>query len=162
MNRQFSVVAAGAASVLVVLASWAGISSIAAAGNTPAPAATAPAGDPNKAGYKQAQGVKMHKPTKQETDKSKPAHPEKLGGGNCTVGYGSGNGRGNQQCLPITPPSAAAMGMTVEQMPWACPEVQTLFPAGLSVNVKGVVPALVDPAHLDSNGDRTACGPGDS
>lgn len=69
----------------------------------------------------------------------------------CTIGYGHG-----KACLPVTPPSAGAMGMTVKQMPWTCTEVRTLLPAGILLDVKGV-----DPAHLDTNGDGTACGQGD-
>lgn len=69
----------------------------------------------------------------------------------CTVGYGHG-----KACLPITPPSAGAMNMSVAQMPWTCAEARTLLPKGIQVDVKGV-----DPAHLDSNHDGIACGAGD-
>jgi len=69
----------------------------------------------------------------------------------CTVGYGHG-----KECLPITPPSAGAMGMSVTQMPWTCPEVRTLLPKGIRLDVRGV-----DPAHLDTNGDGIACDPTD-
>lgn len=71
--------------------------------------------------------------------------------GACTIGYGRG-----LQCLPTTPPSAGRMGMSVEQMPWTCAEVQTVLPKGLPLNTPGR-----DPAHLDSNGDGIACGIGD-
>lgn len=72
--------------------------------------------------------------------------------GACTIGYGRG-----MQCLPTTPPSAGRMAMSVVEMPWTCAEVRTLFPAGLPLNQQGV-----DPAHLDRNGDGTACGAGDA
>ncbi len=72
--------------------------------------------------------------------------------GACTIGYGRG-----RVCLPTTPPSAGQMGMSVLQMPWTCTEVRTLLPAGLPLNSRGN-----DPAHLDGNGDGTACGTGDA
>lgn len=86
-----------------------------------------------------------------------PVAPERLlspgdRSGACTLGYGRG-----RACLPTTPPSAGQMGMTVQEMPWTCAEVRSVLPRGIALNVAGV-----DPAHLDDNGDGTACGAGDS
>lgn len=69
----------------------------------------------------------------------------------CTIGYGRG-----KACLPVTPPSAGAMEMSVKAMPWTCMEVRTLLPKGIAVDVRGV-----DPARLDRNGDGIACDPTD-
>lgn len=80
--------------------------------------------------------------------------------GGCLVEYGA-----NGQCLPVIPPSAAdhaqqmrASGLDPLQMahPWDCSEVREMFSAGLDVRQEGV-----DPQKLDTNGDGTACGPGD-
>lgn len=109
----------------------------------------------NQANYQQAQGVALHQPT--AVEKYAADHPsdlDVLGGGGCTVGYGLGS-----KCLPVTPPSAAAMQMTVQEMPWRCNEVHLRFPHGIAVNNPGTTGS--DPAGLDSNHDGIACGPGD-
>jgi cytoskeletal protein RodZ len=105
----------------------------------------------NNGTLQQAGGVSMTTPAaiphSTETPVSVGAHT-----GGCTPGYGQG-----ALCLQITPPSAVAMDMTVQEMPWTCTEVKTIFPNGLPLNVKGV-----DPAHLDGNKDGIACDTGDA
>ena len=49
------------------------------------------------------------------------------------------------------------MGMTVQQMPWTCLEVVSLFPTGPVRDPPGV-----NSAHLDRNADGLGCGAGDS
>lgn len=73
------------------------------------------------------------------------------------IGNGKGNGclknyGGPGQCLPIMSP----MQQQMPEMdhPWTCPDVKALFPDGVSVHG-------ADTLGLDTNGDRTACGPGD-
>lgn len=110
------------------------------------------AADTNRAGHTQATGVIMHRITPAEAAAAtQPKDVTLLGAGGCTPGYGKG-----AVCLPITPPSAGAMGMTVTQMPWTCAEVRTLIPAGIVLNNP-----VKDPAHLDVNKDGIACGAGD-
>jgi hypothetical protein len=63
-------------------------------------------------------------------------------------------------CLPQTPPSHAAhAALTGEDLSryWTCTEVRTLLPQGVVVDTTGS-----DPLALDSEGDGTACGDGDS
>lgn len=69
--------------------------------------------------------------------------------GGCAKGYGTG-----AVCLPAVPPSAAkhaGHGMTIT---WTCDEARNVLPSGIKINGK-------DRLGLDSNGDGTACGPGD-
>jgi len=73
----------------------------------------------------------------------------------CATGYGRG-----VVCLPQTPPSHAAhAALTGEDLSryWTCTEVRTLLPQGVVVDTTGS-----DPLALDSEGDGTACGDGDS
>lgn len=74
-----------------------------------------------------------------------------VGANGCLVGYGDGG-----ECLPAVPQSAAEMGMTRQQMPWQCEEVNLIFRDGLAVA------AGQDVLGLDSNADGTACGAGDA
>lgn len=80
--------------------------------------------------------------------------------GGCLAEYGE-----TGQCLPAVPPSLAKhvrdmekAGQDVSSMPhhWDCAEVRTVFPEGIAVRQAGV-----DPQGLDTDGDGTACGPGD-
>ena len=106
----------------------------------------------NYAGYQQARDIPMHRLS--STQAAQQRHPSDLtllGGGGCTPGYGKGS-----ECLPVTPPAAAAMDMNVDSMPWTCSQVRQLFPQGIVLTLRGR-----DPAHLDSNGDGIACGKGD-
>lgn len=98
----------------------------------------------NQGTKKQATKIKMVKPPVQSGAQVPPT-------AGCTAGYGRG-----VVCLPITPPSAGQMGMTVKQMPWTCSEVRLYFPQGVLLTKKGV-----DPARLDGNKDGVACGKGD-
>lgn len=74
----------------------------------------------------------------------------------CVPEYGAGQG-----CLPVASPGQVRHdqqmgpmpGMTI---PWTCPELRVLVPAGLALSSPGV-----DPQHLDINGDGLACGTGD-
>jgi hypothetical protein len=74
----------------------------------------------------------------------------------------TGNGQGNGclknygepgQCLPVV--SAAQQSMPDMDMPWTCADVRELFPDGISVHGS-------DTLGLDTNRDRTMCGPGDA
>lgn len=73
-----------------------------------------------------------------------------VGANGCLVTYGDGG-----ECLPAVPQSAAEMGMTRQQMPWQCEEVNLTFPDGLPVATGG------DTLGLDSDGDGVACDAGD-
>jgi hypothetical protein len=74
----------------------------------------------------------------------------------------TGNGQGNGclknygepgQCLPVMSPMQQAMPEM--DHPWTCDEVRDLFPKGISVHG-------ADTLGLDTNSDRTMCGPGDA
>jgi hypothetical protein len=74
----------------------------------------------------------------------------------------TGNGQGNGcfknygepgQCLPLLSPAQQAMPDM--NHPWTCVEVRELFPEGISVRGS-------DTLGLDTNRDRTMCGPGDA
>lgn len=73
----------------------------------------------------------------------------------CVAGYGRG-----AACLPQTPPSKRGHGhargpdMSVH---WTCTEVRAVLPEGIAVDTPGK-----DRLELDSDGDGTACGPGDA
>lgn len=80
--------------------------------------------------------------------------------GGCLKEYGDAG-----QCLPVVPPSLAehlqqmkSAGLDPASMPhnWTCAEVRAYFPHGIAVRQPGV-----DPEHLDTNRDGTACGAGD-
>ncbi|WP_427172255.1 hypothetical protein [Arthrobacter sp. 92] len=80
--------------------------------------------------------------------------------GGCLKEYGDAG-----QCLPVVPPSLAEhiqqmknAGLDPASMPhnWTCSEVRVYFANGIAVRQHGV-----DPQHLDSNGDGTACGAAD-
>jgi hypothetical protein len=89
-----------------------------------------------------AGGIPMHK--------ANPV-PKRLTGngqGNgCLTGYGEPG-----QCLPVLSPMQQAMPEM--NHPWTCAEVRELFPKGILVTGK-------DTLGLDTDGDRTMCGPGD-
>lgn len=127
------------------------------AGSEPTPAVgesvTAPG---SEAGGDRSAGLEPRGPV--DPAEVKSGSDATLGG--CLVEYGA-----NGQCLPVIPPSAAdhaqqmrASGLDPLQMahPWDCSEVREMFSAGLDVRQEGV-----DPQKLDTNGDGTACGPGD-
>jgi hypothetical protein len=97
-------------------------------------------GKPGK--VKMAEKIKMHAPAKGLTGLAGKGR-----GNGCLKDYGTPG-----QCLPLLSPAQQAMPEM--DHPWTCDAVRELFPQGISVHGK-------DTLGLDSNGDRTMCGPGD-
>jgi hypothetical protein len=94
---------------------------------------------------------KVHMAGKIHMHAAKPVPQSLTGNGQgngCLKGYGEPG-----QCLPMLSPMQQAMPDM--DHPWTCPDVRELFPDGISVHGQ-------DTLGLDTNRDRTMCGPGDA
>ena len=108
----------------------------------------------NKGGQ-QGQALPTTKMTKEQAlEKARTEAVSRTAG--CVLEYGAGDG-----CLPVASPGQVAHDQQMGPMPgmvipWTCPDVRVIFPAGLPLSQAGV-----DPQGLDLNRDGVACGAGD-